>query len=171
MKKIIIIALGIVIFIIILLFITFLESLKRTEPIASPIQPSPTRVQVDTSKTITKSSAKKALEIAREKPSLSQKDLLIRNSMISNITEPVSVVYKTELVEIKYIKGPDDFEAKIVSINVNEAKNQTVQYFREKGLSDDGICKLPLVFYPSIELKTQLASEGKTFSLLPDFCL
>jgi DNA helicase-2/ATP-dependent DNA helicase PcrA len=52
-----------------------------------------------------------------------------------------------------------------------KAKDQTIQYFRGLGLSNDGICKLPLVFYPSLEIKSQLANEGKTFSLLPDFCL
>ncbi len=170
MKKILVIILGVIMFMLILLGVTFLESLKKkNEPKAKT--PSPTAVKINTRKVISNDSAKKALEIAMEKPTLKQKDLFIKNSIASKLTEPVSVVYQTDLVQVKYVKGPNDFEAKITSTQVEEAKNQTIQYFRGQGLSNDGICKLPLVFYPSIEIKEQLASEGKTFSLLPDFCL
>ena len=171
MKKILVIILGVIMFLLILLGVTFLESLKKKSEPTTEIAPSPIITRINTSKVVTNSSAKKALEIAIEKPALQQKDLSIKNSMVGKLTESVSVIYHTDLVQIKYVKGPNDFEAKIISTDVKKAKDQTIQYFRGLGLSNDGICKLPLVFYPSLEVKAQLASEGKIFSLLPDFCL
>lgn len=171
MKRIIVVAIGIIIFILLLIGITFLESLKTKRAVTETTTPSPVTSSSSYKKIYKPNEAQKILENAINKPTLPPNDLAIRNSIVATLPQPVTTIFKTDLVEVRYVKGPNDFEGKITSVRVNEAKNQVITFFRDKGLSNEGICNLPLVFYPSLEIKTQFEQEGKTFTFLPDFCL
>jgi uncharacterized protein YxeA len=62
MKKILVIILGVIMFLLILLGVTFLESLKRKGEPITEVTPSPTITRVNTSKVVTNSSAKNPLK-------------------------------------------------------------------------------------------------------------
>jgi len=171
MRKILIITLGIFIFFLLLLGVTFLESLKKKnsptvgkEPSQKSTRPIPTIIY-------DQKSSKKMLEIAINKPTLPPRDLSIRNSIIDDLADPVTEIFKSELIQIKYVKGPNDFEGRITSIEITQAKLEAINFFKARGLSEVGICNLPLVFYPSIEIKEDLQRNGTVFEFLPDFCI
>lgn len=166
-RKIIIIIAGIALFALILVAITLLESLKNSPETNTPL-PTPTPIQNPTYDT---SAAQKMLELLKEKPTPSATDAQIRDSITNTLTNGVSTVFETALVRVDYVKGPNDFEGEILTADIESAKQQAIGFFRGKGMTNDGICKLPLVFFPSVLIRQEIAQSNMSFSPLPDFCL
>jgi hypothetical protein len=79
-------------------------------------------------------------------------------------------LYSSENVQIEYIHGPDLFQAEILTTNIVEAKTEATAWFRKQGMSQEGICKLPLMFYLNWNVANLLRDTHITFSPLPSNC-
>ena len=70
---------------------------------------------------------------------------------------------------IDYI-APDFFQVEIKTTNIFDARENAVAWFKEKGFSEEDICKLPVTFYLDAEVARKLEGSGIVFNALPDFC-
>lgn len=174
MRKILVIILAIFLFMGVIFGVFFLETLKK-RPETSEF-PSPTVVQRKTSEETTspvnydKANSKKLLEIAKNKPSPSAADSSVREELINSIGGTSASLYESALLEITYVKSPNDFEGEIKTSDIIAAKEEAYRYLRSKGLSDDGICKLPFFFYLGPAAFQALKEGRQVFKPLPDFC-
>lgn len=70
---------------------------------------------------------------------------------------------------IDYI-APDIFQVEVKSINIADARDRAIAWFKDKGFSEEDICKLPVTFYLNAEVAQKLEGSGVIFNTLPDFC-
>lgn len=79
-------------------------------------------------------------------------------------------LYSSENIKIDYVHGPDLFQSEILTINIAQAKAETNVWFRNKGMSQEGICTLPLMFYLNWNVANLLRDSHIMFSPLPNSC-
>lgn len=110
------------------------------------------------------------LEIITSRPLLSDNDSSIRKDVLASLGNKSGLLYESSLVRIEYIKTPDIFEGEILTINIESAKSQGVQWFLSKGMSKEGVCNLPLSFYLNYNVTQQLRGKNFEFNTLPEGC-
>lgn len=173
MKKIIIVGIGVFIFAIILFAITLLENFKNptqntknSENQSSPnYAPNTNRLKIDSN------GSSKLLNVVKTRPTpILRSDSQIRQELVASLKNESGQIYTNESFVLEYYKAPNSFEARIVANDVVDVKQEVVDYLRGKGLSEDGICKLPLMFTLSPSVSEYLKSQSIEFSPIPDFC-
>lgn len=173
MRKILVISLGITIFVFMVIGIMLLEGLKKPKEEA-PITPTPTTSEQPARSNppvkYDRENMKKLLELIKERPTSAPSDNSVRQGLINSLENSSGVFYTTGSITIEYVKNPNDFEVEIKTTDVSAAKQEALNFFRSKGLSDDGICKLPLFFYLSQDAAKKLSGSGQKFKPLPDHC-
>lgn len=176
MKRILVIAIGIFLFILILIGITFLESLKNKETDTGTGQPTPPTTAGSGRKInappveYDKESTDKLLAVVTARPTPSPtSDKALRNQLISELDGNSGIINSTNSYRLEYVKAPNDFEAEIITTQISKAKEDVISFLRQKGFSDEGICKLPLMFYLNFEIAKSVPDDEK-FSPYPDFC-
>ncbi len=166
-KKYIIFAGGLLfLFIIVLMFLGIKSSKKSPSPgISSPTpapQAYPTFTQLG--------DYGKLLEKVKNRPPIASSDAKIRSRLVSSLNGTSGTLYKTTRVQIDYIKSPDVFQVKILTSDIDSAKQDTVGWFRSEGLSMKGICNLPVMFYLDFSLLRQYPNLKNSFNPLPPGC-
>jgi hypothetical protein len=177
MKKILSIVLGVGVFIGILLIVMFLEGFKKPSempaktpsPTSSTKQPSQ-QAQKSAPVNYDKNPTDKLLQTINTRPTPSVNDSAIRASLIESLNGKSGILYTSLNVTLEYVKSPNDFEGEIKTDNVSAAKQEVEVWFKNKGLTNDGICKLPLFFYLNGPAAQKLKGTGVKFSPLPDNC-
>jgi len=112
------------------------------------------------------------LETVRTRPTPSlDTDIAIREQLIASLEGESDILYASPLVRIEYISTPNDFEAEILTDEIDSAKDEAIAWFHSQGLSEEGICKLPLFFYLSSRTKSGIQNSNYTFNPRPSFCL
>ena len=104
---------------------------------------------------------------------LSQADEQAKKSLLINSLDGVNqsgIVYKSSQVQIEYVASANGFQAEILTSQIASAKTETETWFRSEGISQRGICDLPLLFYLSADVKADLPTNDSQVSLLPDGC-
>ncbi|MCL5970893.1 MAG: hypothetical protein M1450_05355 [Patescibacteria group bacterium] len=112
-------------------------------------------------------SQKKLLQYISTK-ALGQSDIDSKNRILQSLGGKSGIVYSSPNVEVDYIKLADLFEANIKNGNFYGAKNEVVVWLRKQGLSQTGICNLPLMFSVSWDVSEK--KPGALFSPLPPGC-
>ncbi|HSX08822.1 MAG TPA: hypothetical protein VLF93_01590 [Candidatus Saccharimonadales bacterium] len=79
-------------------------------------------------------------------------------------------VYSSQNITIEYIQALDIFEVEIFTINVANAKIEAENWFMQQGMSQAGICTLPVGFYPDSATASILIESDYVFNELPDGC-
>jgi hypothetical protein len=110
------------------------------------------------------------LNIVKTRPQLSDNDKRVRGEIIAPLRNQSGNLTTTTMYKIEYVKTADAFLIEITSINISQAKNNAVQWFREKGISPEGICNLPVSFYLSRNAANSLKEMGGIFNPLPENC-
>lgn len=175
MKKIVVIIIGIILIILIFVTLLFLEKLK-TKPKQNPTNPTPPTASRITEKTATSvrynaDKSRTLLKTLLERPTpTTQTDAAIREQLVASLSGNSGTLSETTTYKLDYVKAPNDFEAEIKTANASSAKQEVVSYLLLKGLTNDGICKLPLVFFLDFQVLNSYRLSGKTFSPIPDFC-
>ena len=177
MRKTIAIVLGILIFIGVILILIVLGGVKKTPPANTSITPAPTSAQntnqtPQSPPTYNTSASQKALQNFTNRPTpQATSDTTIRKGIIDRLDGKSGTVRETANYRIEYLLAPNDFEVEILTKEANNAKAQAVDYLKGVGLTEDGICKLPIIFYLKYSILQEFKKSGQTFSSLPDFCL
>lgn len=175
MKKILIIFAGIVIFILIIIGITFLEGLKDVQKPkvdqAATDKSNNSSINTSINLKIDKQASDKLLEIVEKRPTpVLFSDKASKEKILAPLNNSSGIIFSNENYRLEYYKSPNSFEAKINTKNVASAKEEVIQYLKGRGLSEDGICKLPLLFTLSVDVSKYIISQRIEFSPIPSFC-
>jgi hypothetical protein len=105
-------------------------------------------------------------EIFTNRPTLNESDLEAKKALITR-KNPLQT---TDGYAVEYLSAPDEFMVEIKTTDIQKAKADTVGWLESQGLSSDGICKLPVVFYLNYEVAQGLRGTNTVFSPLPPGC-
>lgn len=166
----------------IIVFVLILISFQPTTP--NQTTPSPTPAQVTTSPIPQEQipqkesikydvqSSRRAYAMIDKKPPLSQQDASSKNDLLIAILRGIEsgIVFESTNVHVEYVKVADIFHAEILTGNIEQAQNETVSWLQSKGLSKEGICRLPVIFYLSSFAAEQLQGKNITFYSLAPGC-
>lgn len=156
-----------------LLSLTFLPTRKEIMP-QSALTPTP---RISTTPTpfapakfsYPKDQVDKLLAIVKARPALSPSDLAIRNRLIASLGSQSGILYQSSRFDIEYVKAPNSFMVAVKTIDITQVKNDATSWFAELGLSKNGICNFPVIFYPAIPQKA-LPPGPIPFNPLPEGC-
>lgn len=135
------------------------------------IIPSTTPVSVNQQPIIyDQTKSEQALHSLVNRQPLSSNDLFVKQKLI--ISANGDIVYTSSDFTVEYIKPLDQFQVELNSINLGLAKQEAEKWFLSEGLSQTGICTLPVSFEISANVVQQLKTTNKSvvFSPLPDGC-
>src|SRR5258708_4761471 len=96
--------------------------------------------------------------IKNKKP-LSDSDAKIRDKLISSAGKK-GLIYQGPKFKISYFHSPDDFDVEIQDKNIDQAKQEALNWFKEKGVSMGGICSFPVVFLISPQVLQAITAEN-----------
>ena len=91
---------------------------------------------------------------------ISSSDTTAKQTIISSLEPDHETVYQTNTFTITYIYSYDMFQVELATTDIQQAENDAVAWFATKGLSKDGVCKIPVQFYPNFEVNQQLKQQG-----------
>lgn len=92
----------------------------------------------------------------------------IRSDLVAPLGD-AGVLTETSEFRIEYY-SPDVFQVEIKTINIADARDKAIAWFKGKGFSEADICKLPVTFYLTPEVARKIEGSGVIFNTLPDFC-
>lgn len=112
------------------------------------------------------------LERIEERQAISQSDDQAKTKMLSLLPAGAGsgTLYRTTTISIDYLKAPNIFQVEILTINITQAKQETVAWFVSQGFSQTAICNYPVQFYLNYAVAEQLRDKNITFSPLAPGC-
>lgn len=113
---------------------------------------------------------KKLVELDKERATLSSSDQSAKDALITQLGGKSGTLTEESTYKATYTKFDDSFEVEIRSVDIAQAKQNAISWFLGKGISQTGLCQLPLSFYLSSTIMAQLQNLNLTFNPLPDFC-
>ena len=166
---------GILVFIV--FAIVIIISTQQNTPTPSPTTPSPTSepppTVSDNLPVFYDNSAEARLaEKVQARPTLQPQDAQAKSTTLNTILHGFNsgVLYETNDVRVEYVQSADLFMAEIKTTNLVKAKSEASTWFINQGLSQDGICNLPLMFYLDPAVSQTLQGQDVVFSPLPNGC-
>lgn len=172
----ILLALVLINIILTIISLYFLQDKKSTPQQTTTNIPTPTSVYEEnnnyTFKYNTEAHSKLA-DIIINRPPLSLQDQEAKTNLLQTTVKGFNsgIVYETPNVRVEYVQSVDMFLAEILTDEVQTAKNETNIWFRERGLTQKGICNLPVMFYFDRSKIESLQNKDMEFNPLPNSCL
>lgn len=144
---------------------------SMTPTLSASAIPSPSSVSSLTKPTTyTPGELKKDSDRINNKGQLTDKDQQVKRRLISPLLGKSGIIQTAPLFQIEYVKAADVIMVEIRSEETEQAKKSAEKYLLDTGLSQSGICNLPVVFYISSKVQTALINSGRTFNPVPDGC-
>ena len=103
-------------------------------------------------------------------PALSLSDAQAKQNLIASFAPDQDPVYMTDEFKISYIRTYDMFQVEIETTDIKKAETDVVAWFAARGISKDGVCKIPVQFYPTFSIDQQLRQQGIETPPLADGC-
>lgn len=151
--------------------ISILGSLKKPAPAVIEKIPTPTPKFTEKKKdAFEEKNFDSFMDIVKNRPTPAASDATKRQEIITSLGNKTGILLQNESIQISYLKGVNDFEVEILTNDITKAQNEAVAYFKTKGFSEDGICKLPLFFFASPQVYDYLQASNQTLKATPDFC-
>lgn len=101
---------------------------------------------------------------------LSSSDESIRSNLIEIAAKNNGIIYSTNTFFLAYIVGPNDFEVQILTTDVKAAKKDALSFLKAQGVSQDGLCNFPIIFYLDEKVARELQNQNVIFNPLPEGC-
>lgn len=103
---------------------------------------------------------------------LSQPDAQAKANILKLLPsgQTYGTVYSSNNIDIEYLQSLDLFDVYILTIDVASAKKEAENWFKQQGMSQQGICDLPLGFYLSPDTANLIKNTNFIFNPLPDGC-
>ena len=114
----------------------------------------------------------KLLDRLKNRRALSETDSFAKATILTFLPsgESSGIVYQTSTILVEYIEPVDEFQVTIFTTNILQAKTEANLWFRIHGVSQQGICDLPLNFLPGAGLIDYLRETRTIFNSLPNEC-
>lgn len=111
------------------------------------------------------------LEKIENRQPLSYEDVLAKNRIIQLLPagQDSGVVYRAADFSVDYVQDPDLFQVEILITDIEKAKQEAINWFLQEGISQQGICNLPIEFYLNSSVRNQIPSPD-AFNPLPASC-
>jgi hypothetical protein len=179
------IALGIILIIIVFIIAAitsyFSKSNEPTEQTQSPtsaptqmprVNPENDPEQIGPHININAEDQMKLLDRVNNRKQLSNKDLLVKGKVLTLLPEgqKSGALYESKNIIIDYISSADLFQVEILTINIQQAKDEANVWFREQGFSQYAICEYPVMFYLNSDVSRQLRDLNIKFSPVGNSC-
>lgn len=177
-----ILSLGVILVIIVILigFISLQSNQSGTQK-PTPL-PHPTESQTLISPTQTpftkppvtynRNASVRLIQKEEQRTPLSASDVQAKNNIFKLLPsgQNYGEVYSSDTISIQYVQSLDLFKVEILTADVASAKKEAENWFKQQGMSQQGICDLPLGFYLSWDVANLLRNSGFIFNPLPDGC-
>lgn len=112
----------------------------------------------------------KMIQQIENRPSIPPSDSDIKTVIVNSIGNDSGTVNKVDNeYRVDYLKTQDFFQVEIDTTDIQKAKTDAVAWFTSQGMSHEGICKLPLIFYLNFYIKKELP-QATLFNPLPEGC-
>ncbi len=115
---------------------------------------------------------KKLLDYIQNRKQLSKTDSEAKATILSMLPNgsQSGIVYKDTAFMVEYIKSADMFQVEILTRAVDGTKLEALSWFKEQGVSEVGICSLPVSFYLNYQIANELKNQNIPFNPLPPNC-
>ncbi len=114
--------------------------------------------------------ASKDFERLNNPQPLSEPDAQIKQKFLNTLGNKSGQVHQTDKYDIQYVKAADQFMIEIFQGDPEIAKKETVDWLKSQGLSQAGVCNLPVMFFLSQDASTYLKTNNKQFDPTPPGC-
>jgi hypothetical protein len=155
-------------------FISFTATPAATVKTYSPLPTiSPSVISTSPMPVILDNSAESRLaKILTHRPTLSQQDSQSKSTMLTTILHGFNsgILFKNNDVQLEYVQSADLFMAEIKTTSILQAKAETGTWLKSQGLSQSGICNLPVMFYLDPVITQELQGQDVIFSPLAIGC-
>lgn len=153
-------------FVAILIVLNAGEVFAASDPRAKDLKGPKAPVRVNSDKVL------KALDVLRDRPALSKKDKDAKEKIVNMLANEKRVGYTKVYRDfhIGYLKTGDSFLVGIRGIDTQKAKYWATMWFKLNGISDQGLCRLPVIFYIESGILSQIQPFNIEFNPLPDNC-
>lgn len=157
-------------------FLTLSPRETEQGPSPTPIAPNqtPRSPQTKTNPPIQyeQDATKRMLDKLNTRPPLTPSDTAARKKILSFLPsgQISGVLYNSPTVTIDYTSAADQIQVEILTVDIAQAKRDATSWLRSQGLSQRGICDLPVVFYLSSDVLNQVRNKNFTLSPLAEGC-
>lgn len=113
------------------------------------------------------------LKTVEERPALTKKDKDAKKKItdkLSTAKNKSGYLSQTPWYNIEYVSNADEFFVEIKDPNTQFSKYWATMWFKLNGVSDDGICKLPVVYYVNWDVANKIKDLNIEFNPLADTC-
>ena len=155
---------GFVVLVFIVVFRSSSTPAKQQEPITEVNRPADSIINYESG------TQSRLFKLLTEERSLSETNSKTREKITSSIPEKSGTLLLSERVRLDYLATPDFFQAEILTTDVAVAKQEVISWFLSKGISKEGICDLPIMFYLGQVPTEELIKSRGTFSPLAPGC-
>lgn len=103
---------------------------------------------------------------------LSDNDSFAKATILSTLPKenPSGILYQSDTIIIDFTSNANMFQVEILTTDIPAAKAEANVWFRARGMSQKGICDLPVLFYLNYDTMTKLRGTGTVFSPLANSC-
>lgn len=114
---------------------------------------------------------KRLAEKIKNPEPLSTSDTQAKSAMLNSVLNNESgVLFESPRVRLEYVKTANAFQAQILSTDILTAKAEAANWLKQQGLSDEALCRLPIMFYVDPLVVQQLNDNHIFFSPLLNGC-
>lgn len=114
---------------------------------------------------------KKLLDYIQNRRPLSEADTKAKTYILGLLQGKTSgIVYQNRNYTVEYIQSADLFQVEILTSDTDAAKDDASLWFKNQGISDQGICNLPISFYLNFDVKNEIGETASSFNPLPRNC-
>lgn len=115
---------------------------------------------------------KQSLEKIENRTPLSPTDEHVKRKILALLPpgQNSGVIVESNTMKIEYIGSPDVFQVEVLTTDITKAKLDANSFFRKVGMSQKGVCYLPLQFYLNYDISRQIGEQKKNFNPLPLGC-
>ena len=106
------------------------------------------------------------LDLVDNRRDLSPSDMNVKEKLKKLLKTPKT----TNTYTIEYVSNPDEFMVEILTIDMNTAKEESVAWLKSQGLSEQGVCNLPVVYYLNYNVAQNLRDMNVKFNPLAPGC-
>jgi len=117
-------------------------------------------------------SANTLMDRISQRQPLSADDAVVKAKLIAIIPADTGygVLHETQNIRIDYTESADMFQVEILTTDIPLAKTEGNLWFFTQGLSQEGICKLPVMYYLDYDIAEQLRNANVALSPLAPGC-
>ena len=112
----------------------------------------------------------KMLQTLKYRQPLSTVDAKTKIKLINSISQNEENIITNDEFAVDYIQPLDLFQVEIKISDIDKAKKDAVTWFISKGMTSDGVCKLPVTFYVGYSILQEIKQEGIQFSPIANGC-